>query len=312
MKIIDTFLFSEPHEDDLLWVKLNIQDGHVDEHIIIENAYTHQGAYKGLYANEVLKQDRFKPFLSKIAVVSAEHLHSPGVNLEKVNFEREIIQRAYPFDYLYNKYGNSNEQVRVMFTDVDECIDFSDEKRREVFISNCESFPNEPISFARLRYWYDYDNKSFLPQLRIPTIPFHLIVQNRQLMSYSRVFVNEYKHFGDINNPVGFEYSYVFRSFEDVCRKKHTYHHTGFDDESVAIGLECNHWPRPESRNEKLGNEAYDFFEFVELTPENSPKFVRENLSTLKTNIVNKDYKTKRVERYGVANIEEWTKNREN
>ncbi len=114
--------------------------------------------------------------------------------------------------------------------------------------------------------------------------------------------IQHFDHIHKINPdlPVAFEYSYCFRSFEEVMRKKRTYSHTGFCEASVRSGLACNHWPRSPNRGEVVGQEPYDFFEKVELTEENSPKYVRDNLYWLRTNIVADDYKVKRKEVYNV------------
>lgn len=300
MKIVDTFLFSEPHESDLLFIKFNLEDRIVDEWFIQENEYTLQGDHKGLFANEVLKEERFKPFLNKVTVISESKLHEEGNKTENINFLREGWQRNICRGQLLKKY--LGEDTLVMVSDVDEMIDFSSEERTRKFEEIVQQHYPNPFSIGRMRYWYDYDNRCFLPNIRIP------VVSLLHLNSDSNILSN-IRHHQHINahdageEPLAFEYSYVFNNLEDVWRKKCTYAHTNFTMESVKTGLECNHWPRTMNRNEKVGDNEYDFFETVELHEQNSPKFIRENLETFKTNIVDKNYVKNRQEKYGFSRL---------
>ena len=62
-RIVDAFLFSEPHEKEVLLVKLNLGARHVTEWVLIENEYTHQGGLKALHAREWIDgEPRFDPF----------------------------------------------------------------------------------------------------------------------------------------------------------------------------------------------------------------------------------------------------------
>ena len=167
-KIVDTFLFSEPHESDLLWVKFNLEDKHVDEWVIQENGFTLQGDIKPLHAGEVLKDPRFAPFRDKITVISKNDLILPGNNTENVNFQREGWQRTLCRDHIQWKYRDI--KTLVIVSDVDEAIDFSDEDRARRFAEMADThYPNQ-FTVGRMRYWYDYDNRCYLPNIRIPVI----------------------------------------------------------------------------------------------------------------------------------------------
>ena len=300
MRIIDTFLFSEPHEKELLLTKFHLEDLGVDTWVILESPYTFQGEYKGLHVSKILNEDsRFQPFIDKIIVINPAKDFVPlhgSINDEGKNFDRENAQRAMALGLIHELDDND----WVMISDTDEMADFSDQERKEAIntvLGVLEQSNQYIVKLQRQRYWFDFDNKCFLPNIHVPFVKAGLIKQNAQYMMA--------RHFDHIHKigfarPVLFEYSYCFPSFEDVWRKKCTYSHTGFTEESVRIALECNHWPRSELRGEKVGQEPYDFFEKVELTEENSPKYVRENLEKLRTNIVNPNYKEARVARYGV------------
>lgn len=296
-KIVDTFLFSEPHEADLLWVKFNVEDKCVDEWILQENHYTLQGEYKGAHAKTVLEQERFAPFLDKVTVITLDNKILDGRE-EGHNFHRENLQRAICVQHLLQRYESD---TLVMVSDTDEMIDFSDDTRAHMFSCMFESNPGKHFYVGRQRYWYDYDNKCFLPNIRIPVVPVELLHQYPDAIS--RVRHSHGITFDAGDRPIAFEYSYVFKDMEDVWRKKCTYAHTNFTHECIEIALECNHWPRTDKRGESIGGDKMDFFEFVELTPENSPKFVRDNLDILKTNIVNPNYRENRLKRYGYETL---------
>ena len=288
--IVDTFLFSEPHEADLLWVKFNLEDNHVDKWIIQENEYTLQGEKKGLHANEVLKDKRFDKFRDKVHIISVSQQLMPADNRENTNFQREGWQRMLCRDYLVANYHD--KPTLVLVSDVDESVDFSDFDRAQRYIEIALThYPNQ-FCVGRMRYWYDYDNRCYLPDIRIPTISVEQIMANPNILAQCRH--NAVNIYDAGETPIAFEYSYVFRNMADVWRKKCTYAHTNFTEECIEEALKCNHWPRTMNRGEKLGDNEYDFFEKVELTPENSPKFVRDNLTYLKTNIVSVNYQDNR------------------
>ena len=288
-QIIDTFLFSEPHEADLLYIKLMNESPRVDWWIIQENAYTTKGEYKGCFANEVLRDLRFQPFKDKIIVCSANEKLSDSSE-EATNFQREGLQRTICAKVL-NQICKDQEDL-IIVSDVDESIDFSSQDRSDRFDAFYKQ-QDRPFWITRKRYWYDYDNLCNLRSIRIPVIQAKYLTDNVWVLPQSRHYHDESRTLQDWDNPVAFEYSYVFRKWEDVQRKHVTYAHCMLDKEhDVRLGLDINAWIRSKQRNEKRSE--YDFFEQIELTEENSPKYVRENLEKLKTNIVNPDYKEAR------------------
>lgn len=293
MEIIDTFLFSEPHESDLLLIKLELEYAAVKHLILIENSYTFQGDYKGYYAKTILAEPRFAKFLDKVIILETDTNLNPDKKGEGDNFERENWQRQQ--GRLLNDLIKNDDYV--MISDVDEMADFSDENRLSSILTILDYYKhNNPIvKIGRMRYWYDFDNRCYLPRLFIP------FVRGRELKE-SDIFWNA-RHYDSTSFPAGetplcFEYSYCFRTFDALWRKKQTYSHTGFTQESIRQGLRCNHWMRPPERKEPLGREPYDFFEKVELTEQNSPKYVRQNLDSLRTNIVDSRYRYNRVQDY--------------
>lgn len=289
-QIIDTFLFSEPHESDLLYIKLINQQSRVDWHIIQENAYTTKGEWKGCFANEVLKEERFAPFRDKVIVVSADNKNGDSSE-ENTNFYREGWQRTICVNVL-NSIVKSGDDL-VIVSDVDESIDFSCANRADRFDEFSKSVNGYPFWIQRVRYWYDYDNLCSLPNIRIPLIQVKNISQGGALPQM-RHYHDDSRTYYNWDNPLAFEYSYVFKTWQDVQRKHITYAHTGLSDTfDIQRALALNAWIRSKNRGEKRSE--YDFFEKVELTEQNSPKYVRDNIQSLRTGIVATNYKENRA-----------------
>ena len=302
MKIVNTFLFSEPHEKDLLLIKFNLEKDVINEWVMLENAYTLQGDYKGLHAKEVIEGDsRFSEFKNRITIISGNELLHPNENVEDANFKREKWQRGLMYDYVTSHYGEGDW---VIIGDADESVDFSDENRRNFVLNSLNHGPNYPIiRIGHIRYWYDFDNRCFIPNFKVHFVRADALKSHPELVRARDMQGPTFRS----ENPVAFEYSYCFNSSEEVFRKKCTYAHTHFDLESVLTGLECNHQPRTKARfdngldpGNKVGDFEYDFFEKVELTPQNSPKYVRDNFDWLSTNVVDPNYRENRKQRYGI------------
>jgi hypothetical protein len=295
--LIDTFLFSEPHEADLMWLKFKLEDPFVDMWIIQECDHTIQGHYKGCFAEEVLSQERFKPYLQRIQIARHNGLIGVVDNTEHSNYVRENTQRTFCGNILMAL----PDEAMVMVSDMDEMVDFTSDKRFDRFTDIVGRHLKDFCFLGRMRYWFDYDNRCYLPNIRIPIMNLGFMKQNGLERCLSSIRHQMGQHPGRTydahESPIAFEYSYVFKSIEELWRKKSTYPHINFDRECLEIALKYNHWPRTDKRGEKVGETPHDFFEIVELTEENSPTYVRENLTKLKTNIVNPEYKKLRLEK---------------
>lgn len=287
MKVVDTFLFSEPYESDLLYLKFKLESERVHAWILQESKFTLKGEEKGLHAETVLAEPRFAEFIDRILIIQNNDQWFGNDTSEGTNFRREGLQRTL-CSQLLPRLGLTSEDL-IIVSDTDEAIDFSSSERTQRF----DSYVNgEPFWVGRMRYWYDYDNRCFLPNIYIPVLPYKYFLYQPDLLQQVRHF-RQTSHPAH-EKPVAFEYSYVFKSLEELWRKKQTYSHTGFTVECLQQALKANHWPRPQERGEKLGDNPYDFFETVELNEDNSPQYVRDNLSNLKTNIVNPNYHAER------------------
>ena len=287
--LVDTFLMADDSESDLLHLKFTLEDSGVDLWVIQENEYNLKGHKKGLYVEEILKEERFKPFLHKVKLISKSQNPLNGDH-ESQNFQREGWQRTFCLEMLHEVPLES----WIIVSDVDEMIDFSSASRTQRF-NDWITTQDSTCWVNRRRYWYDYDNACFLKDIRIPLVPMNLIAAtNGSCIPQSRHFSDRSRTLGSFDEPVAFEYSYVMKSLDHLFQKKTNYSHTGFTRESVAGGLFLNCWPRSRARNEKLNLGQSDAFEMILLDESNSPKYVRDNLQQLKTNIVDPNYKQNR------------------
>ena len=92
MKIYDCFTFF--NESDLLEMRLNILDAHVDYFVIVESTKTHSGIEKELFF--VKEAERFKAFSKKIIHVVVEDMPElrDGDRWRLENFQRDAIMRG--------------------------------------------------------------------------------------------------------------------------------------------------------------------------------------------------------------------------
>lgn len=291
MKVIDTFLWSEPHEANCLEIHLNCEADVVDEWIIVQSDYTFRGQYKGCSLEKVLAEDRFLKFTDRIRIVSIkENLFQQLCtgHDEKNYFLVEFASRAAAWDYILG-YDDS---TRVIVGDVDEVIDFSDPVRRDRFFQLCKT--GDPIQLAQLKMWWDIDNYSTYPKY----IPVHTV---GSLRSGRTSFTHRNNDCQMINDgPVlAMEYAYSF-SLEDNFRKCCTFAHDRYTKECIDEALYFNTWHKCRERGETLG-QIWDWFETIELTPDNSPLYVRDNYDRFKVGTVNANYAECRKNAFGLA-----------
>jgi hypothetical protein len=299
MKIIDSFLFSEAYERELLLLKFILEDRGVDEWIILENSYSFQGDYKGLQARKLIYSDnRFACYRNKIRFIEREEktkVLPKHQMLDEESYKVEFWQRDLAQDYFLEHYS---EDDWIMISDVDEMIDFTDTGRsRELFKRmqiSTEGVLNIPIK----RFWYDFDNEYKVLLWRPLCNKRYLLYTGKKLHEVrSDSFKRKEKNW---KNIIGFEYSSCYDR-EFILRKFYTSTHTGLGAEDLQTSLRYNHRPVSLSYINKVRKDKKFFFETVPLTGYNSPAIVRENLAVYKTNAIDKNYKRNRKEAYPEA-----------
>src|SRR5215468_11148092 len=120
MRIVDTFLFSEPHEKEVLLVKLNLEARHVTEWVLVENEFTHQSEPKGLFARELIDGDRrFDPFKDRLTIISGAHRFPPvdrAGDIDAQGLAADRAQRELARDYLLDTH---DDDTWVLVSDAD-------------------------------------------------------------------------------------------------------------------------------------------------------------------------------------------------
>ena len=292
MKIVDSFLFSQPHERDLLLAKLHAEYEHVDEFIGLESAYDFRGNYKGLHLDEVLRHIDFDFFKDKIMVISREtSLFPEGMEKKETNyFLSEFASRALCWDYVKSKYADNDW---LIMSDVDEMLDFSSPARRDILLEGFkDSSPG--IQWQNLKFWYDFDNLNFNPDKYIPC---HKV---GALKERENPFHHRNNHCKRLEPSLvcGLEYAYCFPR-DDNWKKLNTFAHDRYTTQALDFGLHANHWHKEPQRGEFL-NHPTDFFETINLDESCSTTFVLDNLDQLKVNTVNPDYAEARQSMYNM------------
>lgn len=288
MKVINTCLFSEVHEANVLEIKLQCESLCMEEWIFIQSPYDFRGQQKGTCLEELLKEDRFSPFKDRIHIITIEENLFDKVGkeyAEKGYFQVEHYSRMACADYILNKYS---DDVRVSISDVDELIDFSDANRRDRFFEICRG-TDKDIQLTQPKYWFNFNNFSAYPKY----LPVRTIGSLRS--NGWPYFRND--HCESINEQwLAFEYSYCY-SAEGNMRKCETFSHDRYRMEHLERAFLLNTWHKRD--HEQLG-QAWDFFEAIQLTEDNSPQYVLDNFDRLDTKTINPDYAEARVHHLGL------------
>ncbi len=144
--IYDTFIFF--NELDLLEIRLNMLDKHVDYFVLVEANETFQGASKPLYFAS--NKERFSKFLHKIIYVVVEDMPAGAEPFEREYFQRDCILRGLK---------NCLPEDLIILSDVDEIPD--PEKIPVCVLSNSQYL------FSQTLYYYKLNRKC----LELETLP---------------------------------------------------------------------------------------------------------------------------------------------
>jgi hypothetical protein len=311
-KIVSTFMFSEPHEQELLWLKFNVEDSFVNEWVITESKYTFQGKKKQMFLKEILSQSRFQKFNDKIHCIDLDENYNfnfepkfkdllkrkakrwlnvrRNKNYELVpyaelaSFFSEINQRGACLDYLRSKY--SKEDI-IITCDTDEIFDFNGDKMN-LFIS-AVSKCNTPFYLKRYIYCYDFDNYS--NRLRYSPIVALGDLTSKQALHNVRHPSLANRRIVELSQNLVFEYTFCF-SRESIIKKLASFAHvTDLDTESVDFCLSNNiALINPEKMDANYIQNPESFFDRIIISELNTPSFLIENMGDFKTDVVNENY----------------------
>jgi hypothetical protein len=286
--IIDSFCYFEPYQTNMLLVKFNVEDEGVDEWVITENTYSFRGDYKGPHQlKNILSDDkRFEKFLPKIKIfeMELERKCEPGVEDWEIIFLQREVQR----EYLYNKYSLNSW---LLVSDIDEIIDFANPRKAGLIYDAIEQHSGEIIHPNPMFFAYDFDNTApggewlLLALVELAYLNKHNLRLEQARMERSVGYCMPYGSTGyHYHSCMGPKY---------IWRKLNTYGHTDFLREDVNQWLYYNHGMFRSKHGEQLDPKRFTW-NCVELTEENSPLYVRENIEWLETNSVHPDYQENR------------------
>lgn len=301
MKILDTFPFSEPYETDILLLKLQVEDQVVDEWIIVENSYTFQGEYKGLFAEEIIgNDDRFAEFRHKIKVISSNHVNEYVKSDSDVNDEKAFIaeyrQRDLSREYILKKYGDSD--AYVFLSDADEILSVPEHDRSRFRRKCFVAYLLGVTRLVRKRYWFDFDN--LWPEKRTTPLV-HINYLKKSKIGFGPIRrKNVVEPFW--GHTFVYEFSYCFRK-EDIIRKYETFSHTGFTNRAINQALENNHIAVRDGCD--VLSKRSNFLIKIRPSTKNLPLKVVEGFDYLKTDSVNPDYVKSRLATYGDVTVRE-------
>jgi hypothetical protein len=296
MKIVDSFLFSEIFEKELLLLKFIVEDNCVSEWILLENAFSFQGDFKGLQAESLINSDhRFNPFRHKITIIS-ESRETAKLKKDEVlddqAFKVEHWQRNLAYQYFIDKYSDEDW---IIISDVDESLDFSDTSRRNELLERMKNSNKGVLHVSTKRFWYDFDNE-YQPVYGIPMCTKdYLKTTGKKLHNVRIDFHADLKM--SWNQIIGFEYSSCF-NMDEIFRKLNTNSHMAFSMDELKQSLRCNHRPISKARGITIQKNNRFFFSKIVLTESNSPKYVRDNFELLRTNNIDPLYKINRKKDY--------------
>lgn len=311
-KIVSTFMFSEPHEQELLWLKFNVEDSFVSEWVIIEGAFTFQGKRKEKYLQDILSQPRFYKYLNKIKYIEHDYNcnfdYEPGFltffkrklkkwlnetlnkNFEKVpyaelaSFHAEINQRGASLSYLRGKYS---EEDIVILCDTDEIFDFNGVKWQE--ISRIINENSTPFYIPREIYCYDFNNKTnrarFSPIVKLGDLKdlksFHEVRHPQP--SRRRIVAPKYM--------LAYEYTFCF-SKEAILKKLTSFAHVSdLDEHAVNFCLENNISFINHNKIDLLYKKNKEnFYTLIDNDKLDGPTYLKTNYMDFKTGVVNLNY----------------------
>ncbi|WP_337286871.1 hypothetical protein [Candidatus Methylomirabilis sp.] len=292
MILIDTFLFSEPSEKEVLLTKLNLGSDLVSEWVLVENAYTFRGEYKGLFAEHLIASPEFDPFRSRISVISLEiafpKVRPDDSDGDDLTFPSQYAQRDSAMGHLLRRWSGQPD-AWVLISDTDECLDVSTPLKRHRLL-RATRLGSDLLTLDRRRFWFDFDNRWFAKR----STP---LVRMSALAEWVRAgeSLGELRGRGILGNSAGglnhllYEYSTCF-DISGVYRKYDTVAHVGMLREDIDRALSCNHRPQFRIKGQQLGLTRDDWLERVKLTERNSPTYVRENFERLRTGNIPDNY----------------------
>ena len=240
-EIYDCFLFN--NELDLLEIRLEEMNEHVDYFVLVEAVETFRGNPKPLHFND--NKERFAKFADKIIHLVNSHRLPTSNPWAREKFQRNYIQKA-----LWNCKRND----MIILSDVDEIV------RKEKILPLIEKARLSPIACKQKVYRFRFNRYNPIEWYGSIAMPFHILKEKtpegiRRMRNKIEYLDNGGWHFTSIG------------SVDNQILKFQSYSHVGYDI------------PKNNTREKII--EKMHTYPIVEID-ETFPKYLRENTEKFK------------------------------
>ena len=309
--LIDTFLFSEHFELEVLLAKLHVESEVVDHWIAVQNRYTTKGEPKNAQLAELVRSDtRFHRFLDRLTIITLDQAYAadykPSVRNRLAELAYGLLRSNKVKNYREHKYFFAERAQRdaasaaaieiagrygsIMVSDVDEMLDGSTPLRRDILRRAVDSGA-AVIHLPRRRFVFDYDNVSMARYRHVPLVAASALRSGTFTLGGLRQ-----SPFGipATPEPIVFEYSYCYTRVA-IERKLSTFAHLHPGDEAIGRALRCNHALTVKAAD-RMRNVWW--YETIDVEEARHPSYIADNLQRLRTGAVNPDYRRARQLEY--------------
>lgn len=236
MKIYDCFLYC--NEDVVLDIRLNVLDKFVDQFVIVESQFYHNGEYKGLNFNK----NKFSKFKSKINYIPI-YTRPKNLDFSKDPEKKIDIKIMNAIKYENNQRNNvlrglkkCNEEDIVILSDIDEIpnlesVKFKNIENKVIFFNQNYFYyklnlhcPKQKWAGSRAIKYKNLKSPQWLRNLKVKKYPFWRIDKFFDKMIYRDFYIIKRGgwHFSYLNNSRG------------ILRKLRTYlHYTDFEKKNI-------------------------------------------------------------------------------
>lgn len=314
MAIISACMFSQKSEIELLYAKVVTEDPLVENWVIVEGAYSFRGDPKPLILKELLLNDpRFKEYIQKIHVVEVRknfledfkygakyllrkkieilirklffggHVHVQRLLLEGKFMIAEGASRDSAIPKIIELATSSNDWVLI--SDLDEILNLSNDS---IYNSIIQIMKSDELfhMLYRQKFIFDFDNLDY-QQRFTPFINIELLKSKGSLTA----FRGRIDGVAQIQFPFVTEYTFCF-DLEGLFDKYAKHPHVSPTKESVLKALSVNSMTRYDDLPELRWYKKVDLDDYI------VPKYIKDNLSVLKTNIIDNNYELNRKDYY--------------
>lgn len=289
MKIYDCFLYC--NEDVVLDIRLNVLDKFVDQFVIVESQFYHNGEYKGLNFNK----NKFSKFKSKINYIPI-YTRPKNLDLSKDPEKKLDIKIMNAIKYENNQRNNilrglkkCNEDDIVILSDIDEIpnlesVKFKNIKNNVIFFNQNYFYyklnlycPKQKWAGSRAIKYKNLKSPQWLRNLKVKKYPFWRIDKFFNKMIYRDFYIIKRGgwHFSYLNNSKG------------ILQKLKTYlHYTDFEKKNINEKIVQNFINKKKPiynlSSDQRGSKLNSQIKLKKINPKYLPAYILKNRNKFK------------------------------